>query len=873
MSSATDIIDVRAQSPCGTNFGDGDNGIPAVIISGLSKPTHQRTLPTLLLYSETGLRIYDELTTKAAEYYLFAAEEEILKKHGDEIIRAMHSRGFVESESVVELGAGQSPLTLLNRSLRKTSHILLALSRLVDEERSTPLITYYALDLEKPELERTLSELATSDIGSKLQGKVTTKGMWGTYDGGLSFIQEGGIRGRDAVSRILTEGLTFENLKDMSPVSYRDSDSTGTRSSESAPDSDVTTNPSTPDVPQTPLHILFLGSSLGNFHRGDDANFLRGLPLRPGSGDTLLLGLDHDNDSAEVERAYNDSLGITRKFIMQGLKAAGAALGDETLFGEDKWDYVGKYNQEQRRHEGYYISKANQTVCTPSGEQFEFLAEELINVEYSHKFSEQDTFTLFTNANLRPIQRWMDPTSRYSLWLLERAPFTFPLLKSPDGVAYPNAFSVPSIAEWETIWSAWDMITMGMISPHLLYEKPIDLRHICLFYLGHIPTFLDMHLSKLFGEPRTEPENFRIVFERGIDPNVDDPTQCHPHSEVPQNNEGWPTLSSILGFKSRVRQRLLKVYSDIASGKIEMTRKVGRVLFMTWEHEAFHSETMLYMLLRTVGQGTLLPSGFTPPPWGALADGWDKAPLPPSSTVTLGPESITLGHDDSEDDDASKEVEDHEFGWDNEQPQRQADVGKFRIEWRPVSNGDFYEFYNSGGSDKVAFPKSWCMIDDEVYVLTMYGPVPMRIARLWPVMTTYDDLSAYAIVKGGRIPTDPELRLFLDKFECGYEGGANIGFRNLHAVPATTGIPGKGGKGHNGGVWEWTSTLFDSYEGFKPSKIYPEYSRDFFDSKHHVVIGGSCVTVPRQANRRTMRNYYQHNYPYAWVGARVAYDV
>jgi len=65
----------------------------------------------------------------------------------------------------------------------------------------------------------------------------------------------------------------------------------------------------------------------------------------------------------------------------------------------------------------------------------------------------------------------------------------------------------------------------------------------------------------------------------------------------------------------------------------------------------------------------------------------------------------------------------------------------------------------------------------------MYGPVPMKVARLWPVMTTYDDLSTYAIVKGGRIPTEPELRLFLDKFEYGYEAGANVGYRNFHPVP------------------------------------------------------------------------------------------
>lgn len=106
MSFATDIIDVHIQNPSGASTGDVDNGVTTAILSGLSKPVHQRTLPTLLLYTETGLRLYDELTTKVSEYYLFGAEEEILKKHGGEIIQAMHPRGCIEGESVVELGAG-----------------------------------------------------------------------------------------------------------------------------------------------------------------------------------------------------------------------------------------------------------------------------------------------------------------------------------------------------------------------------------------------------------------------------------------------------------------------------------------------------------------------------------------------------------------------------------------------------------------------------------------------------------------------------------------------------------------------------------------------------------------------------------------------
>lgn len=112
--ATTDIIDVRS-----TSSGDVGNDVPAAVVCGLSKPAHQRTLPTLLLYTETGLRIYDELTTKATEYYLFGAEEEILKEHGDEIIRAMHPRGCFEGESVVELGAGQviSPMIMIRPPL------------------------------------------------------------------------------------------------------------------------------------------------------------------------------------------------------------------------------------------------------------------------------------------------------------------------------------------------------------------------------------------------------------------------------------------------------------------------------------------------------------------------------------------------------------------------------------------------------------------------------------------------------------------------------------------------------------------------------------------------------------------------------------
>lgn len=185
------------------------------------------------------------------------------------------------------------------------------------------------------------------------------------------------------------------------------------------------------------------------------------------------------------------------------------------------------------------------------------------------------------------------------------------------------------------------------------------------------------------------------------------------HSEVPTSDDEWPSQSSIVEFQTKVRQRLLSLYDGIESGKVILTRKLGRVLFITLEHEAMHAETLLYMLLQRAGSGTIPPPGFAPPAWESLAAAWNGAPKPSPSAVTLGPASVVLGHDDDEsrDESANDDVKDHEFGWDNESPKRQVQVNQFKIEWRPVTNGEFYEYYLGAGTGKVALPASW--VEDE----------------------------------------------------------------------------------------------------------------------------------------------------------------
>lgn len=69
----------------------------------------------------------------------------------------------------------------------------------------------------------------------------------------------------------------------------------------------------------------------------------------------------------------------------------------------------------------------------------------------------------------------------------------------------------------------------------------------------------------------------------------------HPqnHSEVPEKDEDWPTLETIISFRNAVRQRLRNLYHELETGKRTLTRNIARTLVMTHEHEGWHVEVSL----------------------------------------------------------------------------------------------------------------------------------------------------------------------------------------------------------------------------------------------------------------------------------------
>ncbi|KAL0471934.1 L-histidine N-methyltransferase [Neurospora intermedia] len=846
-TSNADIIDIRRVAV--------EINLKTEITSMFRPKDGPRQLPTLLLYNERGLQLFERITY-LEEYYLTNDEIKILTKHATEMASFIPSGAMI-----IELGSG---------NLRKVNLLLEAL------DNAGKAVDYYALDLSREELERTLAQVPSYK-------HVKCHGLLGTYDDGRDWLKA-------------PENINRQKC------------------------------------------ILHLGSSIGNFNRSDAATFLKGFTDVLGPNDKMLIGVDACNDPARVYHAYNDKEGITHEFILNGLRNANEILG-ETAFIEGDWRVIGEYvyDEEGGRHQAFYAPTRDTMVM---GELVR--SHDRIQIEQSLKYSKEESERLWSTAGLEQVSEWTYG-NEYGLHLLAKSRMSFSLIPS----VYARS-ALPTLDDWEALWATWDVVTRQMLPQEELLEKPIKLRNACIFYLGHIPTFLDIQLTKTTKQAPSEPAHFCKIFERGIDPDVDNPELCHAHSEIPDE---WPPVEEILTYQETVRSRLRGLY---AHGIANIPRNVGRAIWVGFEHELMHIETLLYMMLQS--DKTLPPTHIPRPDFEKLARKAESGRVP-NQWFKIPAQEITIGLDDPED---GTDITKH-YGWDNEKPSRRVQVAAFQAQGRPITNEEYAQYLLEKNIDKL--PASWARLDNEnisngttnsvsghhsnrtskqqlpssflekTAVRTVYGLVPLKHALDWPVFASYDELAGCAAYMGGRIPTFEETRsiyAYADALKKKKEAerqlgrtvpavnahltnngveitppsspssetpsessspsdsnttlvttedlfsdldGANVGFHNWHPMPITSKGNTLLGQGELGGVWEWTSSVLRKWEGFEPMELYPGYTADFFDEKHNIVLGGSWATHPRIAGRKSFVNWYQRNYPYAWVGARVVGDL
>jgi gamma-glutamyl hercynylcysteine S-oxide synthase len=418
-----------------------------------------------------------------------------------------------------------------------------------------------------------------------------------------------------------------------------------------------------------------------------------------------------------------------------------------------------------------------------------------------------------------------------------------------------------------------------LIDEDACYSQPIALRHPFVFYEGHVPAFSFNTLVKTaLGGAGIDPE-LESLFARGIDP----PTDRATTPDLERNRERWPSRTVVEQF---VREADARVIDALTHDEIDRPGHPlldrAEAVYVILEHEAMHQETLHYMLHRMPWDRKRRPPGYRARIEGAAPSGeWMEIP----------PGRVTMGVDRGS----------VPFAWDNERPRTSGPVRAFAMERDNVTNGAFMEFVTAGGYQEARWwrPVDWNWVQRENVRHPLFWErhaghwswrgmfEPIALPFAWPVYVTHAEAEAYARWRAARLPTEAEFQRAAYGTPEGDErpfpwGSAPpdvrrgvFDFAAWDPEPAGSHPDGRsawGGQDLVGNGWEWTSTLFGPFPGFRAIASYPEYSADFFDGEHYVMKGASSATA-RELLRPTFRNWFRPRYPYIYATFRCVKDL
>jgi len=433
----------------------------------------------------------------------------------------------------------------------------------------------------------------------------------------------------------------------------------------------------------------------------------------------------------------------------------------------------------------------------------------------------------------------------------------------------------PPLIDWYRRNRARSRALFDLVDDEAYYTKPIALRHPIVFYEGHLPAFsFNTLVKKALGGASID-GRLETLFARGIDPHE----TAGPKETVA--DAAWPTREVVHQFAEEADHQVLRALANAdvdRPGDALLDR--GEAVFAILEHEAMHQETLLYMWHRLPLARKRRPAGYSPRTNGAPPrHEWIEIP---AGRATLGVDRAAVP-----------------FGWDNEFSALTCDVPAFAIDQHDVTSQQFLEFVDAGGyrdqqwwrpedwewvqREQVTHPLFWEVHDDDWFWRGMFALVPLPAA--WPVYVSNAEARAYARWRGGRLPTEAEFQRAafgspdgerLHPWGCETPSAVHGVFDFSSWDPEPAGTHPKGNSAWNvhdlvGNGWEWTTTPFGPFPGFRAMASYPEYSADFFDGEHVVMKGASPATA-RELLRPTFRNWFRPRYPYVYATFRCATD-
>jgi iron(II)-dependent oxidoreductase len=426
------------------------------------------------------------------------------------------------------------------------------------------------------------------------------------------------------------------------------------------------------------------------------------------------------------------------------------------------------------------------------------------------------------------------------------------------------------IAELLTEARARTLLLTSVLTEDELRQQHDRIMSPIVWDLGHIAHFEEVWLLENIESGSAGSEGLRGIYNP------------FEHPRATRDALPLPSLQECRAYMGTVRRAVLDRLAclDLAAGT-ELLHD-GFVFRMVLQHEYQHNETILQTLQLKAGRAFPAPRGIAVPEPARGAPAAGSMVRFPGGDVEHGTHDRTAAYD-------------------NERPRHRVSLAPFWIDAHPVTNGEFLGFVDGGGyrerkhwSDAgwawlqetgARAPGHWSETGQGWTVRTMDVEGPIDHRR--PVCHIgYWEGEAWARWAGKRLPTEFEWEAAASwepdsatkrSYPWGEEppdaGRCNVDQLAFGTAPVGAyprGVSPIGCWGMIGDVWEWTSTDFHGYPGYRTFP-YPEYSEVFFGDEYKVLRGGSWATRPG-AIRATFRNW---DYPIRrqiFAGFRCARD-
>ena len=314
-----------------------------------------------------------------------------------------------------------------------------------------------------------------------------------------------------------------------------------------------------------------------------------------------------------------------------------------------------------------------------------------------------------------------------------------------------------------------------------------------------------------------------------------------------------PTVDEILEYRAHVDEAMQELLMANASNV-----EIEQLVVLGFNHEQQHQELLLTDIKHVFSCNPLMPAvnqSLSVPPTGS----------PDEHSFIAGVSGIReIGAIGSG------------FCFDNETPRHRELLHEHSIGCRLITNGEYSEFVRDGSyeNSELWLSDGWAAINEHRWDRPLYWSEDHRseftlggerdLDLNAPVShVSYYEADAFARWAGARLPTEAEWEVAAAEIAA---KGNLLESNYWQPVAAADGCSQLFGD-----VWEWTSSSYSPYPGFKPlSGSLGEYNGKFMCNQM-TVRGGCCVTSSDHI-RASYRSFFYPDARWQFLGIRLAKD-